>query len=66
MKLWKQNVPVFSERLCDFVSIALSAKINDLEFNDEADDNITFDDFDGDDDDIDEVCFLELLYWIDV
>jgi len=32
-----------------------SAKINDLEFNDEADDNITFDDFDGDDDDIDEI-----------
>merc|ERR1711976_1075388 len=32
-----------------------SAKINDLEFNDEADDNITFDDFDGDDDDIDDI-----------
>lgn len=32
-----------------------SAKINDVEFNEDQDDNITFDDFEGDDEDIDEI-----------
>lgn len=34
------------------------AKINDVEFNEDQDDNITFDDFEGDDEDIDEVSLM--------
>ena len=40
-----------------------SAKINDVEqFGEDIDDNITFDDFDGDDDEIDDVSTCSRAY----
>ncbi|ELU14599.1 hypothetical protein CAPTEDRAFT_211034 [Capitella teleta] len=47
--------PDEARNLKSYGELPESAKINDVEFGDEQDDNITFDDFEAEDDEIDDI-----------